>query len=237
MALKKLGYKDSEISDIVHYIKGYARLEGSPCINSNILRSKGFTDEILKRIEEQLPTAFDISFVFNQYTLGESFCRETLGLIDEQLANFEFSILNHLGFTTKEIEAANDYICGTMTCEDAPHLKQEHYNVFDCANKCGRNGTRFISPQAHVNMMSVAQPFISGSISKTINMPAEADISDIKDVFFTSWRSGLKCNALYRDGSKLSQPLNVNVDEYLWDEDNSDLEKDILNIITNRIKR
>jgi len=222
LALQKLGYEDSEISDIVHYIKGYARLEGSPCINANVLRSKGFTDEVLKRIEEQLPTAFDISFVFNLYTLGESFCKETLGLTDEQLGNFEFSILKHLGFSGKEIEAANDYICGTMTSEDAPHLKQEHYSVFDCANKCGRNGKRFISAGAHIRMMAVAQPFISGSISKTINMPSEANVDDIKEAFSTSWHSGLKCNALYRDGSKLSQPLNANAEDNLWDEDEAE---------------
>ena len=222
LALKKLGYADSEVADIVHYIKGYARLEGSPCINANVLRSKGFTDEVLKRIEEQLPTAFDISFVFNLYTLGESFCKETLGLTDEQLGNFDFSILKHLGFTGKEIEAANDYICGTMTCENAPHLKKEHYSVFDCANKCGRNGKRFIAPDAHIRMMAVAQPFISGSISKTINMPGDADVTDIKQAFSTSWHNGLKCNALYRDGSKLSQPLNVSAEEHLWDEDEAD---------------
>jgi len=222
LALKKLGYADSEVADIVHYIKGYARLEGSPCINANVLRSKGFTDEVLKRIEEQLPTAFDISFVFNLYTLGESFCKETLGLTDEQLGNFDFSILKHLGFTGKEIEAANDYICGTMTSENAPHLKKEHYNVFDCANKCGRNGKRFIAPDAHIRMMAVAQPFISGSISKTINMPGDADVTDIKQAFSTSWHNGLKCNALYRDGSKLSQPLNVSAEEHLWDEDEAD---------------
>ena len=228
LALKKLGYKDSEISDIVYYIKGYARLEGSPCINSNVLRSKGFTDEVLKCIEEQLPTAFDISFVFNQHTLGETFCKDTLGLTEDQLSDFEFSILNHLGFTNKEIEAANDYICGTMTCEDAPHLKNEHYSVFDCANKCGRNGKRFISPRAHVMMMAVAQPFISGSISKTINMPSEANVSDIKDILYSSWRNGLKCNALYRDGSKLSQPLNVNIEENLWDDKDYDESNDRL---------
>ena len=222
LALKKLGYTDSEVADIVHYIKGYARLEGSPCINANVLRSKGFTDEVIKSIEEQLPTAFDISFVFNLYTLGESFCKETLGLTDEQLGNFDFSILKYLGFTDKEIEAANDYICGTMTSENAPHLKQEHYSVFDCANKCGRNGKRFIAPDAHIRMMAVAQPFISGSISKTINMPGDADVTDIKQAFSTSWHNGLKCNALYRDGSKLSQPLNVSAEEHLWDEDEAD---------------
>jgi ribonucleoside-diphosphate reductase alpha chain len=183
------------------------------------LRTKGFTSEVLKRIEEQLPTAFDISFVFNMYTLGESFCKETLGLSDEQLGDFDFSILKHLGFSSKEIEAANDYICGTMTIEDAPHIKPEHYSIFDCANKCGRKGKRFIAPEAHIRMMAVAQPFISGSISKTINMPNEVNITDIKEALSSSWHYGLKCNALYRDGSKLSQPLNVNVEEYLWDED------------------
>ena len=221
-ALQKLGYAESEISDIVHYVKGYARLEGSPCINASVLRSKGFTDEVLKRIEEQLPTAFDISFVFNLFTLGETFCKETLGLTDEQLGNFDFSILKHLGFSSKEIEAANDYICGTMTSEDAPHLKQEHYSVFDCANKCGRKGKRYISAGAHIRMMAVAQPFISGSISKTINMPGDADVSNIKEAFTTSWHSGLKCNALYRDGSKLSQPLNASAEEHLWDEDEAE---------------
>ncbi|MEC9068522.1 MAG: vitamin B12-dependent ribonucleotide reductase [SAR324 cluster bacterium] len=222
IALEKLGYSDSEISDIVHYIKGYARLEGSPCINANVLRSKGFTDEILKRIEEQLATAFDISFVFNLYTLGESFCKDILGLNDDQLGDFEFNILKHLGFTGKEIEAANDYICGTMTSENAPHLKPEHFSVFDCANKCGRNGKRFIAPEAHIRMMAVAQPFISGSISKTINMPGDADVTDIKQAFSTSWHNGLKCNALYRDGSKLSQPLNVSAEEHLWTEEETE---------------
>ena len=222
LALEKLGYTDSEISDIVHYIKGYARLEGSPCINANVLRSKGFTDEILKRIEEQLATAFDISFVFNLYTLGESFCKDILGLNDDQLGDFEFNILKHLGFTGKEIEAANDYICGTMTSENAPHLKPEHFSVFDCANKCGRNGKRFIAPEAHIRMMAVAQPFISGSISKTINMPGDADVTDIKQALSTSWHNGLKCNALYRDGSKLSQPLNVSAEEHLWTEEETE---------------
>ena len=218
-ALSKLAYKDAEIADIVNYVKGHARLDGSPCINANVLRAKGFTEDVLKRIEEQLPTAFDISFVFNMFTLGESFCKQTLGLSDEQLGNFEFSILKHLGFTSKEIEAANDYICGTMTIEGAPHLKTEHYNVFDCANKCGRKGQRFIAPQAHIRMMAVAQPFISGSISKTINMPNDANVADMKEAFTTSWHSGLKCNALYRDGSKLSQPLNVSTEDDLWVED------------------
>ncbi len=222
-ALKKLGYNSTQITDIVHYIKGHARLDGSPCINTNVLRAKGFTDDLIKQLEDQLPSAFDVSFVFNHYTLGEKFCKETLGITDDQLGDFEFSVLKHLGFTNKEIEAANDYICGTMTIEDAPHIKQEHYSVFDCANKCGRNGKRFIAPEAHIQMMSVAQPFISGSISKTINIPNEANVNDFKEAYLKSWLKGLKCNALYRDGSKLSQPLNVNVDEYLWDEDDSDL--------------
>ncbi len=223
-ALKKLGYNSTQITDIVHYIKGHARLDGSPCINTNVLRAKGFTDDLIKQLEDQLPSAFDVSFVFNQYTLGEKFCKETLGITDDQLGDFEFSVLKHLGFTSKEIEAANDYICGTMTIEDAPHIKQEHYSVFDCANKCGRNGKRFIAPEAHIQMMSVAQPFISGSISKTINIPNEANVNDFKEAYLKSWLKGLKCNALYRDGSKLSQPLNVNVDKYIWDEEDSDLE-------------
>ncbi len=216
-ALKHLGYSNTEINEIINYVKGHGRLDGSPCINTEVLREKGFTDEALQNIEAQLPSAFDISFVFNRWILGDEFCKNTLRLDEDQLSDYEFSILKHLGFSETEIEAANDFICGTMTIEGAPHLNPDHYSVFDCANKCGKKGQRFIAPNAHIHMMASAQPFISGSISKTINLPAQADVDDIKDAYLLSWKLALKCNALYRDGSKLSQPLNTSTNAEVWD--------------------
>lgn len=216
-ALRKLGYSESEVQDITHYVKGRGTLKGTPCINSESLCEKGFTDEALASVEAQLPAAFDISFVFNRWTLGDEFCKNGLGLSEEQLSDYQFSLLRHLGFSDKEIEAANDAICGTMTVEGAPYLKPEHYSVFDCANKCGKRGQRYIAPEAHIRMMAAAQPFISGSISKTINLPNHADVSDIKDAYQMSWKLALKCNALYRDGSKLSQPLNTGLADEVWD--------------------
>ena len=216
-ALKALGYNEVQTEEIVHYVKGRGTLQGSPCINRDVLKTKGFTEEVLEKVESQLSSAFDVNFVFNKWILGEAFCQQTLGFQAEQLNDYRFSILKALGFSDNEIEAANDYICGTMTVEGAPHLKEEHYSVFDCANKCGKKGKRYIAPQAHIHMMAAAQPFISGSISKTINLPEHASIQDIKDAYWLSWELGLKCNALYRDGSKLSQPLNTNVGDEDWE--------------------
>lgn len=218
-ALKKLGYNETQSEEIVYYVKGRGTLQGSPCISKEVLKSKGFTDEVLERIEAQLASAFDITFVFNKWILGEEFCKQTLGFTDEQLNDYRFNVLKELGFSENEIEAANDSICGTMTIEGAPHLKDEHYSVFDCANKCGKKGKRYIAAQAHIQMMAAAQPFISGSISKTINLPEHATIADIKDAYWLSWKLGLKCNALYRDGSKLSQPLNTGIDDEAWQEE------------------
>ncbi len=225
-ALRKLGYEETEIQDIVHYVKGRGSLKGTPCINVDSLKSKGFTEEVISAIEAQLPTAFDISFVFNRWTLGDTFCKQGLGLNEDQLSDYQFSILKHLGFTEKEIEAANDAICGTMTIEGAPHLKPEHYAIFDCANRCGKKGQRYIAPEAHIRMMAAAQPFISGSISKTINLPSHADVIDIKDAYMMSWKLGLKCNALYRDGSKLSQPLNTSAAEEVWADEEDEVTAD-----------
>ncbi len=237
-ALSALDYSESQIEDIVDYVKGRGTLTGSPCINRDALKAKGFTDAILANLESQLSSAFDISFVFNKWILGEEFCKNTLGFSDAQLNDMNFSILKGLGFSESEIEAATDYICGTMTVEGAPHLREEHYPVFDCANKCGKKGKRFILPNAHIYMMAAAQPFISGSISKTINMPAEATVNEIQDAYMLSWRLGLKCNALYRDGSKLSQPLNTST-ELEW-EGEDELEESIQSLpkevqITERI--
>ena len=207
-ALRRLGYKPDEIKDIVEYCVGVGSLETAPYINRNSLAKKGFTDDVLDNIQLELPTAFDISFAFNRFVLGEAFCKDVLKLTDEQLDSLTFNMLEHLGFTDEEIQSANDSICGRMTVENAPHLKERHYPVFDCANQCGKYGKRFIRPEAHIRMMAAAQPFLSGAISKTINMPNDATIIDVERAHVLSWKLMLKGTAIYRDGSKLSQPLN-----------------------------
>jgi ribonucleoside-diphosphate reductase alpha chain len=223
-ALDNLGYSPKERREIIDYAKGHGTLDGCPHINEESLRDKGFGDKQLEAIEEALPSSFDIKFAFNQWTLGEDFCKEELDLGEDQLSNPQFDMLKHLGFSRDEIQEANDYVCGTMTVEGAPHLKDEHLPVFDCANRCGRTGTRFIKPGGHIRMMAAAQPFVSGAISKTINLPNEATVDDIKDAYMESWELMLKANALYRDGSKLSQPLNSLSDVFdeLEDEDELD---------------
>jgi len=207
-ALEKLGYNKDQITEIVKYAKGSGTLKGCPFINPESLSVKGFTEDALAKIEKQLPGAFEISFAFNKFTLGTEFLVKKLGMDPEEINSYDFNLLTALGFSKQEIASANDYVCGTMTIEGAPFLKHEHYPVFDCANKCGKRGTRFIRPSAHIKMMAAAQPFISGAISKTINMPNQSSVEDIKDAYMQSWKLGIKANALYRDGSKLSQPLN-----------------------------
>jgi len=206
-ALRVLGYSESDIAEIEAYAVGHGTLSNAPGINHTSLRAKGFSDELIAKIEKALPTAFDIKFAFNKWTLGEDFLRDTLKVSPEQLAAPTFDLLAHLGFTKREIEAANIHVCGAMTVEGAPHLRPEHYPVFDCANPCGRTGKRYLSVESHIRMMAAAQPFISGAISKTINMPNEATVEDCKAAYLLSWKLALKANALYRDGSKLSQPL------------------------------
>lgn len=213
-ALKHLGYSVKESSDIINYAKGYGSLSGCPHINAESLKAKGFTQAKLEAIEAALPGSFDIKFAFNQWTLGESFCKDVLGITEEQLSDFTFDMLRFLGFSRDQIQEANDYVCGTMTVEGAPHLKKEHLPVFDCANKCGRIGTRYILAEGHIRMMAAAQPFLSGAISKTINLPNEATVEDMKKAYMMSWEMMLKANALYRDGSKLSQPLNSMADVF-----------------------
>lgn len=210
-SLKKMGYSESQITDIANYAVGIGTLKGAPKVNFETLKEKGFTDKILKSLEPDLKSAFDIRFVFNKWSLGEKFCKETLKMSDAQLLDENLDMLTYLGFSSKDIEAANSYCAGTMTLEGAPHLKSEHLSVFDCANPCGRTGKRFLSTESHIRMMAAVQPFISGSISKTINMPNSATVEECKEAYMLSWELGLKCNALYRDGSKLSQPLNASV--------------------------
>jgi ribonucleoside-diphosphate reductase alpha chain len=216
-ALIKLGYSEKEIEAIEKYSKGHGTLVGCPAINRHSLKLKGFTDEKIDEIEKLCDNVFDLKFAFNKWTLGEDFCAR-LGFTSSQLQDPNFSMLAALGFTKDEINKANDYVCGTMTLEGAPALKDEHLPIFDCANKCGKYGTRYIQYEAHIRMMAAAQPFISGAISKTINMPNEASVSEVNKAYVDSWKLMLKANALYRDGSKLSQPLNVSNDGDLVEE-------------------
>ncbi|GJE39116.1 vitamin B12-dependent ribonucleotide reductase [Methylobacterium persicinum] len=207
-ALRALGYRESEIAEIEAYAVGHGSMGQAPAVNPASLRAKGFTDEKIAAVEKGLKSAFDIKFVFNRWTLGDDFLTETLKVPAEKLADPTFELLPFLGFSRKDLEAANTHVCGAMTLEGAPFLKPEHYAVFDCANPCGRIGKRYLSVESHIHMMAAAQPFISGAISKTINMPNDATVEDCKAAYLLSWRLALKANALYRDGSKLSQPLN-----------------------------
>ncbi|MBV0893012.1 vitamin B12-dependent ribonucleotide reductase [Paracoccus sp. Z118] len=206
-ALETLGYPSAQIEEIVAYAVGHASLGNCPGINHAALVGHGFGPRELEKVDAALASAFDIRFVFNQWTLGEEFCKGTLGIPAGKLNDPSFDLLRHLGFTKAQIDAANDHVCGTMTLEGAPHLSPEHYAVFDCANACGKTGTRYLSVDSHIRMMAAAQSFISGAISKTINMPNTATIEDALAAYELSWSLGIKANALYRDGSKLSQPL------------------------------
>jgi ribonucleoside-diphosphate reductase alpha chain len=208
-ALRSLGYRESEIAEIEAYAVGHGSLAQAPSINPASLKAKGFTDEKIEAVSKGLKSAFDIKFVFNKWTLGEDFLTGTLKVPAEKLNDSSFELLSFLGFSKADIEAANVHVCGAMTLEGAPYLRPEHYAVFDCANPCGRIGKRYLSVESHIRMMAAAQPFISGAISKTINMPNDATVEDCKNAYMLSWKLALKANALYRDGSKLSQPLNA----------------------------
>ncbi len=224
-ALRTLGYAENQIAEIEAYAVGHGNLDQAPAVNPGALKAKGFTDDRIKALNTALKSAFDIKFVFNKWTLGEDFCRDALGFSNEQLDDTGFEILPALGFSKKEIEAANIHICGAMTLEGAPHLKDEDLPVFDCANPCGKVGKRFLSVNSHIDMMAAAQPFISGAISKTINMPNAATVEDCTAAYERSWKKALKANALYRDGSKLSQPLNASL---IADDDDEDALEDLI---------
>ncbi|MCD6064285.1 MAG: vitamin B12-dependent ribonucleotide reductase, partial [Flavipsychrobacter sp.] len=211
-ALRNLKYSEEEIDAIVKYAKGHGTFAGAPYINHQSLSEKGFIGEELKKLDTAVESAFEIGFVFNVYNLGEE-CLKRLGFTPEQYFAPDFNLLEELGFSDEEIDAANDYVCGTMMVEGAPLLKPEHLPVFDCANKCGKKGERYIHAHGHIRMMGATQPFISGAISKTINLPNEATVEEIKDCYQLSWQLGIKACALYRDGSKLSQPLSNKSDK------------------------
>jgi ribonucleoside-diphosphate reductase alpha chain len=223
-ALRNLKYPENEIEEIVNYAKGHASLKNAPHINFESLKEKGFTSNEIIKIEAALPTAFEIGFVFNAFVLGEE-CLQRLGFKPADYNNFEWSLLEALGFTDDQIEEANVHICGTMTVEGAPYLKEEHLPVFDCANKCGNIGERYIHYSGHIKMMAAAQPFLSGAISKTINLPNEGTIEEIAEAYMLSWKLGLKACALYRDGSKLSQPLSNKSDKKKKEADSETVEQ------------
>ncbi len=209
-ALVALGYTELQVNDIMKYVIGTLSLEGVPSINRATLKQKGFTDEDIAKVEKTLPQVFDIRFAFNKWTLGDETVKR-LGFASEAEKS-TFDLLSALGFNQEEIEGANTVVCGNMTVEGAPHLRPEHLPVFDCANRCGKIGQRFISASGHIRMMAAAQPFISGAISKTINLPSEATVEDFKQAYHLSWKLGIKANALYRDGSKMSQALSTKSD-------------------------
>ena len=221
-ALSVLGYSEEESKTIINYAVGHGTLAGAPGVNHDSLRKKGFGDSQIDAIESALETAFEIKFAFNKWTLGEQFCTEVLGFTEAQLVDLNFDMLEALGYTKGDVEHANLYVCGAMTLEGAPHLKEEHLPVFDCANPCGRIGKRYLSVSSHIEMMAASQPFISGAISKTINMPNDATVEECKDAYIQSWKLALKANALYRDGSKLSQPLSASLFDVVGDEDDAE---------------
>ncbi|WMJ73652.1 vitamin B12-dependent ribonucleotide reductase [Cytophagaceae bacterium ABcell3] len=211
-ALKSLGYSKAEADAIITYATGSASFTKAPHINKETLLQKGFTLEEISTLEASLKSAFHLNFVFTSSMLGAS-CMDRLGFDKAIYQKPDFNLLQALGFTNKQIEEANNFICGTMTLEGAPYLKKEHLPVFDCANKCGNKGTRFLQPKAHIKMMAAAQAFITGAISKTINFPNEATEDEIKENLELCWKLGLKACTVYRDGSKMSQPLSTSSDK------------------------
>ena len=211
-ALKNLGYSQAENDAIVNFAVGHASFAGAPYINNESLLAKGFLPEEITKLNGAAKSAFEIGFIFNRFTLGDA-CLTRLGFKEEVFADWSFNLLEALGFTEDQIDAANDYVCGTMTVEGAPALKDEHLSIFDCANKNGKKGERYIHAHGHIRMMAACQPFLSGAISKTINLPNEATVEEIADSYLMSWSLGLKANAIYRDGSKLSQPLSTKSDK------------------------
>jgi ribonucleoside-diphosphate reductase alpha chain len=208
-ALRSLNYQQEAIRRIIDYVIGKGTLRNAPGVNHTQLKARGFTEAALAIVEANLTSAFDVRQAFSATLLGERFCTDDLGLDPRELAAPTFDMLSALGFGAHDIARANIYCCGTMTVEGAPGLKDEHLPVFDCANPCGPQSRRYLSVESHIRMMAAVQPFVSGAISKTINMPNKATVADCESAFMMSWLLGLKANALYRDGSKLSQPLNT----------------------------
>jgi ribonucleoside-diphosphate reductase alpha chain len=207
-ALHKLGYSERQIAEIIAYVTGTNTLLGSPFVNRSSLKEKGLLDEDLQKIEQALPSVFDLGLAFSPWVLG----RETLlrlGVPAEKVGRADFDLLSFLGFAKDHVAAASEVIVGRMMIEGAPHLADSHYSVFDCANRCGKKGVRYLAPRSHIQMMAAVQPFLSGAISKTVNLPHDASVDDVKEVYRQGHKLGLKSVALYRDGSKASQPLST----------------------------
>ncbi len=235
-ALKAMGYSPDQITEILEYLLGALTLDVPMPTGDNAedlgitegmtfgqwLTTRGANEEDLTKIARQLPGVFELKFAFSAWGLGDDTLAR-LGIDAEKAkADFSFNGLRALGLSQTQAEELNRRVCGTQTVEGAPHLLDEHLPVFDCANTCGKIGTRYIAPEGHIRMMAAAQPFISGAISKTINLPHDASVDDIKSAYRLSWELGLKANALYRDGCKLSQPLNAKADADLEDEEDAD---------------
>ena len=211
-ALKRLGYSEAQIQEIVAYISGTNTLLGAPHVNRTSLLAAGLTEEDLKKVEQALPSVFELALAFAPWILGkDTYAR--LGIDVEKMSQPGFSLLGHLGFTKDQVAEANDVIVGRMTIEGAPYLAAEHYPVFDCANRCGKSGQRYLSPMSHIRMMAAAQPFLSGAISKTVNLPRDATVDDVRQIYEEGWKLGLKAVALYRDGCKASQPLSTSSED------------------------
>ena len=208
-ALRRLGYAEHEVQEIVAYVSGTNTLLAAPHVNRASLKQRGLSNEDLAKIEAALPGCFELDLAFAPWILGEE-VYDRLGVSSEKRSGR--ALLGHLGFSGADLEEANDHIVGRMTIEGAPHLRIEHYAVFDCANRCGKHGRRYLAPMAHVRMMAAAQPFLSGAISKTVNLPNEATLDDVQKIYEEGWKLGLKAIALYRDGSKASQPLSAKSD-------------------------
>ncbi|MEK7329307.1 MAG: LAGLIDADG family homing endonuclease, partial [Candidatus Eisenbacteria bacterium] len=205
-ALRRLGYDDPTIERIIRHALGSGSLERAPHIHRASLMEKGLTGPEIDRIEQTLPSMLDVRFAFVRGVLSDdTLTRLGVSMLEREKPTF--NALPFLGFTDPQIAEANAAICGSLTVEGAPGLSPSHLPVFDCANRCGPNGTRFIQPMGHIRMMAAVQPFVSGAISKTVNLPQDATVKEVEQIYFESWRSGLKAVALYRDGSKLSQPL------------------------------
>ncbi len=211
-ALHNLGYGETQIQDILRYVLGTMNLDKTPHVNREWLASKGLVEADLAKIEKALPGTFELSSAFTRFGVGEELLKR-IGIKAQDFEKPTFNLLTYFGLTQAQIAEANEVICGTMTIEGAPHIKSEHLAVFDCANKCGMKGTRFIAPMGHVRMMAATQPFLSGAISKTVNLPNETTVAEIQDIYYQGWKLGLKAIALYRDGCKLSQPMNTKADK------------------------
>ena len=223
-ALAALGYETNEIDEILTWIMGSLNLDipmptadGTMSADEGTLREflvngAGYKGEDLVTLENLLPTVFEIQFAFSAWSMPE-YVLEGIGVDPEEARNDpSFNGLQALGLTDAQIKILNRLVCGTQTAEGAPHLRETDLAVFDCANRCGPMGKRFIAAEGHLRMMAAAQPFISGAISKTINLPNEATVENVSEAYLLSWQLGLKANALYRDGCKLSQPLNTSSD-------------------------